>query len=227
MTASDLYHVIATVATIQVLCDLVAHWTVFGNERYVRAVEAWDRAKWKKDKEKKELEQIQKTEPTSSNTSSTKKAGKTERQAKKVQRADDDLSAAGANIAKRHTLPNVLTSILFFIVLRVLGTEYTGKIVGILPFTPFSFMRRITARNLQFGLDEFEPVSDLVTEVGQACSFTFIYLLCGLSVKFYISKLIGKKAPKGAEGVMAVLNSPFGRGMLRAAGIDPEELKQD
>jgi hypothetical protein len=51
-------------------------------------------------------------------------------------------------------------------------------------------------------------------------------VLATMSVKFYVSKLFGTPAPKGAEGIMAVMDSPGGKKLMETMGIDPAEFKE-
>lgn len=232
MVAADIISIATTVATAQVFCDLLAYWRVYSQEPYERSRSLLSRNKWKRDKAKEESDQLQSKESTTTTTSSSSsnkkgsKMTKADRQAKKLQRAEDDLANAQANVARRHTVPSILTSVFFFILLKILGTEYKGQVVAILPFTPFRFLQRITSRSLEFGGDTpFESSSDKVTDVGQACAFMFIYLLTTMSVKFYVSQFVGTKPPKGADGLMSIVDSPMGHNILKQAGIDPQDLK--
>ena len=93
----------------------------------------------------------------------------------------------------------MLTSVLFFIILKVLGTEYKGKVIAILPFTPFSILQRVTSRSLEFGETPFESDNPKVDDIGQSCAFMFIYFLSTMSLKFYVSRLLGTRPPEGAE----------------------------
>ena len=49
-----------------------------------------------------------------------------------------------------------------------------------------------------------------------------------MSVKFYCNKLFGTKPPRGADGgIFSVMDSPQGRKVAQAMGIDPDDLKFD
>lgn len=226
MPAEVILRIVSTVATAQLCCDGLAYWRIFSGEGYERARGALSRAKWKRDQALKEAGDTTTTSAPSTEKSS-KKQTKADRLAKKLQRAKDDYNQAAAQVAQKHTVPNMLTAFVFVLLLRILGTEHGGEIVGVIPFVPLSFFQRITLRNLQFGDLEFEPLNERVHDVGQACAFMMIYLLSTMSVKFYVHKLFGTAPPSGAEGMMAILNSPMGQSMAKSMGIDPEELKQD
>ena len=182
---------------------------MFNKEPYQRAVSAMERAKWKLDKAAADL------------------AKNSDKHAKRHQRALDDYSEACSEVARRHAGPGILTSVFFLILLRILGTEYVGRVVAILPFVPFRLMSRITARGL-----EWKDVDLAVLEEGskvdtkQAASFLFIYLLATFSVKYFVSKAVGMPAPPGADrGIMSIVDTPNGHKVLKSFGVDPNELK--
>lgn len=229
MTASDIGSIVLTIVTIQIGCDLWFNWRVYNTESYQRALQALERAnvKLQREQEVMEKEQEKARAAALSSTTMPKQSQKNnDRWKKRWQRAQDDHAEAVAFVAQKHTAPNVWTSIWFVLLMRILGTEHAGKVLGVLPFSvPFAFMRRfVTSRGLQFELND-ETTPEMTALTTQAFSFFFIYFLCGLSVKFYASKLIGVQPPKGAEGLMAIMQSPQGRKLVRAMGMDPDELK--
>ena len=249
MTAPEILRIAVTVGTVQLICDLLANWTIYSKEPYQRAVEKLQRCKFKLDqivaKEQQGISSGSTTTKTTakestiatSASSSSKKNSKADRNAKKLQRAQDDHADALANVARRHTVPGVLTSILFLIVMRVLGTELRGQIIALLPFSPFRLLKRMTARNL-----EFPSSSDIIIEaagasggaeaakvndIAQACSFTFIYMLTAASVKYYVHQFVGTKPPAGAESIMSIVESPQGQKIIRSVGLEPVDLKAE
>jgi uncharacterized glyoxalase superfamily protein PhnB len=264
MTASEILRIAVTVGTIQLICDWIAYWRVYSKEHYDRALGAYSRAEWKKQKATKDHnDQLTKVAEAKAAAiaaeaaASTKQSGKTSvvsgaisnssasklsKTTKALERADADHADAASNVARHHSTPTMLTSILFLLLMRILGTEYSGKIIGLLPFTPFGFFRRlITMRGLKFVNGEEalnmsfirassqeeatkKPEEVFVT---QACSFLLIYLLSTVSVKFYVNKLFGTAAPPGADSIMAMAHSTWGRKALAKMGIDHNDLKME
>lgn len=214
MTAEEIVRVAVTVSVVQVLCDLLARYFVFQKDPYRRSVGALQRAQTKHDKLAKDA------------------SGKAkDKYKKRLDRAKDDLGEAKSEVAKRHSGPGMMTSFFFVLLFRILGAEHSGKVLGVMPFTPWRLLRKITLRGLDFGEDLSLNVfkeSVGVDSVQQACSFTIIYILCNVGVKFYVHKLVGEAAPPGADGgLLAVMESPkIARG-LRQLGLDPDEFKQD
>eukprot|EP00977_Amphora_coffeiformis_P005317 scaffold1139_cov174-Amphora_coffeaeformis.AAC.2 len=237
MTASDILNLCVTVAVVQAGCDLVAYWRVYRTEAYERALEKQSRAAFRKDKAQKELEQAKQKEDTSGATTAKdgnkKPSSKAMRLAKTAERAEQDMNDASANVARFGILPGFMTSMVFVVLMRVLGTEHQGKIMGLLPFVPFRFVHRITGRGLDFGAatvllesaDE-DKMPD-VRHVWQGFSFVFCYFLAGLSIKFYVSRILGNRPPGGDSNILSLTQSTWGKQFLRAAGVDPDELKME
>jgi hypothetical protein len=179
MTAADILRITTTVGTVQLLCDLISNWRIYGKEPYQRALGALSRQKWKRDKiladSKAEASAVVKSDVKETSSGGKKGSSKVDKHAKRLQRAEDDYLEAASEVARRHTLPGVLISVLFIILLRILGAEYSGQMIGILPFAPFSFLQRFFGRGLEFGELAFESMSPKVTETSQACSFVFVY----------------------------------------------------
>lgn len=162
MPASEILRICTTVAFIQFLCNVVGNWFVFNNKAYVLALERLERATKAKDQAKGE-------------EAANKKGQKADKRAKRIKRVEDEHKAAVTMVAGMHLVPNILTSVVFFIVLRIFGTDLKGTVIGVLPFTPFSFLRRLTGRGLEFGNAVLlEPSSPRVTDIEQACSFMFV-----------------------------------------------------
>lgn len=231
MTASDIFHVISIVAITQALCDLAARKLIFSQESYKRSVSAFERAKWKYDRamaaaaeqqQQRSLPSSKKGQPTSS--TSMKNA---EKSAKKFKRIEDDYNESIADITKKHSPSAVFTSIVFIILYRVLSLEYEGKIIAVLPFQPWSLVRRMSLRSLE--INDFAALSEdsKVQHANQACAFFFVYVLSTMSVKFIVNKIVGVQPPQGADkGFGALLDDPSSQKILKTMGVDTDELKK-
>eukprot|EP00566_Odontella_aurita_P022282 CAMPEP_0113553844 /NCGR_PEP_ID=MMETSP0015_2-20120614/15830_1 /TAXON_ID=2838 /ORGANISM="Odontella" /LENGTH=232 /DNA_ID=CAMNT_0000454941 /DNA_START=20 /DNA_END=718 /DNA_ORIENTATION=- /assembly_acc=CAM_ASM_000160 len=227
MTASEILRIAATVAVVQAICDILSRRFVYSQEPYKRACAAFERATNKRDKIVAAAK--------SSVDGRPKKGVSTnqEKNAKKIQRAEDDCSESAAEVARRHTQPGFFSSLVFIILYRILSTEHSGKVIAVLPFQPWGLIRRMSMRGINIDTDALElpsAAAGIVTKVShhsQACSFAFVYILCTLSVKFLINKLIGAHPPKGADGGMGtILDAPKSQRMLKNLGVDTEELKE-
>jgi hypothetical protein len=245
MTSSDILQIIITVGVIQALCDLIANWRVYYNEPYQKALVNLSRSKTK-------LDQVQKRQVISETATivsgqSTRSKKKADKSAKKNHVAEYDYKEAVASVARHHTVPSIFTSVIFMILLRILGSELQGKIIAILPFGPPSLIRKLTARGLQFAAtahgvvdltkialsssfqseESSEVNKSLVENAAQACSFMAIYILASMSIKFYVHKLIAVQPPNDSNGLMSLIDSPSGQAMLRSVGVDPNSLKME
>lgn len=214
MTASEILNISITVAICQICLDLFTNWFVYKRDDYKRSVNAMERAEWK----------LKKAE------SDYGKKGNTKNHLKKYQRTKDEYAEACGDVARRHTAPTVWTSLFFVLLLRILGTEHGGKVIGLVPFLPMNLLQRLTRR----GLADTIPYGATLLEGGdiyiqQGASFLFVYLLTSFSVKFYVSQIFGTKPPKGADGgLMTVLESPQGQRLAKSMGLPlPEDLKNE
>ena len=211
MPTADILNIIATVAVVQLGCDLFAHYFVFAKDPYQRFLGRLSR-------EKHKLTKLEQGNPDGKLVS--------EKQQKKLTKAKEDVAEIVAEISKKHMSTSLFTSIAFLILYRILGTEYYGKVIAILPFVPFRLMRKLTMRGLEMNLDNFEPMVG-IADPNQACSFLFVYMLSTFSVKFFISQAFGTKPPVGAEsGLMAVADAPQTQKLLKHFGLDNETINK-
>ncbi|WP_288992899.1 hypothetical protein, partial [uncultured Marinobacter sp.] len=106
MTAADILRIATTVGTVQILCDLLSNWRIYGKEPYQRALGALSRQKWKRDKvladSKADSKEAKKDAKETSN-GGKKGSSKVDKHAKRLQRAEDDYLEAASEVARRHT----------------------------------------------------------------------------------------------------------------------------
>ena len=225
MTVGDIIYIITTVAVAQGICDGLANRLTYSSDSYRQRCSALEKARIKRDKVVTQAAQ----NPISGNNTSNSSAKARDKQAKKIQRAEEDFRIAATNVTQRHVVPNVLTALLFYILYKILNLEYQGKIVAMLPFTPWRILRRFTMRGLEFN-PEFDFISSStkrVENVEQACGFLIVYLLSTMSVKFMVKQVLGEKPPSGADkGFFAMLDDPRGQKFLNALGVDMDELNE-
>lgn len=242
MTVSDIGKILSVVAITQLVADLLAKKYVFQSESYLRSVSSFERAKARRDKTAASIAAKQ-LDPKKSSKS-------TEKDQKKLQRENEELSTIAAEVARRHTVAGFYTSIVFLLLYKILSAEYAGRIVGVLPFEPFKLLQRMTFMSLggpgKLSVGEVQtlwlesmggpaatvPGAEIsfppdVQDVSQACAFAFIYMLCSLSVKMMINMAFGTKPPKGAdEGMSTFMDSPQSQKMFKSFGLDVNEVKE-
>lgn len=234
MTVSDIVYIASTVAITQGICDLIANKCVFQKEKYQSTLSALNRAHIKRDK----TLAIPPPSNSSNNPSNTGKnvsnAGikAMEKYKKKIQQANDDYGLACSNVAQKHTSPQLLTSVVFLILYRVLNIEYSNKVIAVLPFEPWGLIRKFSMRGLDMNQDhvaslDFSAFSNRVVSVNQSCGFLFIYMLCTISVKFVVHKVMGTKPPTGADkGFMTMMDDPRAKNILTNFGVDVDEINE-
>lgn len=99
--------------------------------------------------------------------------------------------------------------------------------MGVLPFAPYRFFLRVTARGLDWAQVDARALTDATAmHPTQAFSFFFVYGLSAMAVKYYVNRLVGMRPPKGADGgISTIMESPLGQSVMRSFGIDPNDLK--
>lgn len=238
MTASDILYIVSTVSITQVICDIVSKKFVFSREDYKHRISTLERARIKKEKASAlppPSNNANSSNNYASSTKSTSSSKALDKYNKKIQRAEEEYGMAASNVSQKHIGPNIASSLVFLILYRVLGLEYQGKVVGILPYEPWGLIRRISMRGITLSDTNYiiQSVStaathgDRIKSVNQACGFLFIYLLCTMSVKFTIHKLLGQKPPTGADkGFLTMMDDPRSQKVLQSLGVDTDEINE-
>lgn len=256
MTVNDIGKIVLSVGVTQLLADLLSRKFVFQSDSYKQSVATFQRAKDKHDRTaaalaaKRLLYTEQQNNP-GKKSSQQISAKSLEKDEKKLKFESDELTALAAEVARRHTSANFSASIAFLFLYRILATEYSGKIVALLPFEPFHLLQKLmTFRGLAgaAGVESstdfhflwvkalgaggesitkpMAPLSPDVNHASQACAFAFIYFLCNMTVKVVVNMIFGVKPPPGAdEGVGTLMNSPQSKKMMETFGVDPQEVQ--
>lgn len=237
MAVTDIARTVCAVAGTEFLCCILTKRFIFQGEKYTRSVSSFERAKARRDKTAASLAAKQKAiEEQIANPGKNKKDAVTqksiEKETKKLQRENEELSALAAEVARRHTMAGFYSSLAFLILYRILAAEYSGKVLAVLPFEPFNLLQRITFRGLgDISAKEVDSgwklSGNTSANASQSCAFAFIYILCSLSVKMMVNMAFGTKPPQGAdEGVRNLLDAPQGQKMMKNFGIDVDEVKE-
>ncbi|XP_012941615.1 calcium load-activated calcium channel [Aplysia californica] len=140
----------------------------------VYRTEKYKKLKAEVEKQSKKLEKQRETE---SNDRVQKK--KLERQEEKLKTNSRDLS-----LVKMKSMFAI--GFAFTALLSMFNSIFDGRVVANLPFTPISFIQGISHRNL--------PGEDYTH-----CSFIFLYILCTMSIRQNIQKLLGLAPSRAAS----------------------------
>lgn len=96
-----------------------------------------------------------------------------------------DYDVANRDLMIIKTRSNMITAIFHLFMFFSLKASYEGMIIARLPFVPFSFVQSVSHRSI--------VGSDM-----QNCGMIFIYMLCSMSIKPNLQKLLGHTPPKTA-----------------------------
>jgi len=151
------------------LSELASWVLVYRTESYHKAKKSVDLLTAKVDKKKGEgKDAAAGAAGAKDNSSGAKKGAALESQLKMAER---DLSM----VKMKGTMVVGLSMLLVF---SLLSSLFDGAAVAKLPFEPFGLLRSLSHRNLT-GSDFTE------------CSFSFIYVLCSISLRAYVVKALG------------------------------------
>jgi len=150
--------------------------------------------------------------PASTSKKGKKGAGGQSSDQRKLSKAEEEMAQQSTEVAARHTIPGVLTSVLFLILFRVLSAKHSGKIIAVLPFEPFQIIRRLTAR----GLPEGSPPG--------ACSILVIYMLVTQTIRVIAKHFFSVQPPAGA-GATSFLDTSKAQKLMKSFGVE-EDLKE-
>uniref|UniRef100_A0A1Q3FAS9 Calcium load-activated calcium channel n=1 Tax=Culex tarsalis TaxID=7177 RepID=A0A1Q3FAS9_CULTA len=156
----------------------------------VYRTEKYQKLKGEVEKQSKKLEKRKETHGDSLDKSAKKKI---ERDEEKLKNNNRDLS-----LVKMKSM--FATGFAFTALLSMFNSIFDGRIVARLPFTPISWIQGLSHRNLP-GQDYSE------------CSFIFLYILCTMSIRQNIQKLLGfapsRAASKQAGGLFGPTPGQF------------------
>lgn len=101
-------------------------------------------------------------------------------------RLEEDVKDATNKLSALKFKATAATSIGFFLLYRVVASNFTGHVIARLPFEPIKIVRNITHR----GLSEQSDIRD--------CGFGLIYTLATMALKQNIPRMFGFTPPRSA-----------------------------
>lgn len=97
---------------------------------------------------------------------------------RKLDREEERLKANNRDLAMVKMKSMFFVGFAFTAILGMFNSIFHGRVVAKLPFTPLGFIQGLSHRNL--------PGDDLTD-----CSFIFLYVLCTMSIRSNIQKILG------------------------------------
>lgn len=97
---------------------------------------------------------------------------------RKLDREEERLKANNRDLAMAKMKSMFFVGFAFTAILGMFNSIFHGRVVAKLPFTPLGFIQGLSHRNL--------PGDDLTD-----CSFIFLYVLCTMSIRSNIQKILG------------------------------------
>lgn len=106
---------------------------------------------------------------------------------KKIDRFESSLKDANNSLFMSKIWVTLTLMMTLMLVFGLLNTLFDGKAVAKLPFKPLRIIQSVTHRGL--------PGEDSTD-----CSMAFLYMLCSISIRQNLQKLLGFAPPRGAPG---------------------------
>jgi len=105
---------------------------------------------------------------------------------KKLERQEEKLKTNNRDLSFVKMKSMLVIGFTFTALLSMFNSIFDGRVVAKLPFTPISWIQGVSHRNL--------PGSDYTD-----CSFIFIYILCTMSIRQNIQKVLGFAPSRAAS----------------------------
>ncbi|XP_012658057.1 calcium load-activated calcium channel [Otolemur garnettii] len=157
-----------------------------------------DKYKRLKAEVEKQSKKLEKKKETITESAGRQQKKKIERQEEKLKNNNRDLSMRSRDLklyfcTRFFSGSWKLVSLLKIAILCFFPFRFDGRVVAKLPFTPLSYIQGLSHRNL---------LGDDTTD----CSFIFLYILCTMSIRQNIQKILGlapsRAATKQAGGFL-------------------------
>ncbi|CAD7679962.1 calcium load-activated calcium channel [Bos indicus] len=149
----------------------------------VYRTDKYKRLKAEVEKQSKKLEKKKET--------ITESAGR--QQKKKIERQEEKLKNNNRDLSMVRMKSMFAIGFCFTALMGMFNSIFDGRVVAKLPFTPLSYIQGLSHRNL---------LGDDTTD----CSFIFLYILCTMSIRQNIQKILGlapsRAATKQAGGFL-------------------------
>uniref|UniRef100_A0AAA9TAQ8 Calcium load-activated calcium channel n=4 Tax=Bos TaxID=9903 RepID=A0AAA9TAQ8_BOVIN len=154
----------------------------------VYRTDKYKRLKAEVEKQSKKLEKKKET--------ITESAGR--QQKKKIERQEEKLKNNNRDLSMVRMKSMFAIGFCFTALMGMFNSIFDGRVVAKLPFTPLSYIQGLSHRNL---------LGDDTTD----CSFIFLYILCTMSIRQNIQKILGLAPSRAATKQAYVCVPPGGK----------------
>ena len=109
--------------------------------------------------------------------------GKNKQIEKKIKQQENELKILGFEMMKIKFISLIIIGLFTFFFISLFNGLFQGIVVAKIPFVPFKLLKGLSHRGI---------LSNDLTD----CSFTFLYVLCNVSFRPIIQKIIGFAPPR-------------------------------
>lgn len=106
---------------------------------------------------------------------------------KKIDRVETSLKSSTRDLSLSKFKSGFVVAVVLFVIFGLLNSMFEGRAVAKLPFSPASFVLKMSHR----GIRGDDPTD---------CSMAFLYFLCSISIRTNLQKFLGFAPPRGAAG---------------------------
>lgn len=124
------------------------------------------------------------------------------KQKKKLEREEERLKSTNKDLSMVKMKSMLAIGLTFTALLSMFNSIFEGRVVAHLPFTPISWLQGLSHRNL---------LGDDYTH----CSFIFLYILCTMSIRQNIQKVLGFSPSRAAsKHSTSIFGAPQANGQM-------------
>ncbi|VDD76734.1 unnamed protein product [Mesocestoides corti] len=105
---------------------------------------------------------------------------------KRLEKQEERLKSFTRDLSMVKMKSMFVTGVIFTSLFSVCNTSFDGRVVCKLPFTPISWLQGLSHRNL--------PGKDFTD-----CSFIFLYIICTMSIRQNVQKMLGFSPSRAAN----------------------------
>uniref|UniRef100_A0A915D0L1 Calcium load-activated calcium channel n=1 Tax=Ditylenchus dipsaci TaxID=166011 RepID=A0A915D0L1_9BILA len=133
----------------------------------------YKRLKFSMERKTKKLERKKETVESAGSSSTANKTQK-----RKIEKEEERLKATNRDLSMFRMKSMLAIGFVFTALLSTFSSIFEGRVVAKLPFLPISWIQGLSHRNLM--------VNDFTD-----CSFIFLYILCTMSIRQNLQKMLG------------------------------------